>query len=907
MNLLIVDDSPTCLMLLRGQLEGVGHSVFEARDGVEALAVLERQRVDVVITDILMPRMDGYRLCFEIRKHALLGNLPIIFHTSTYTTPDDEKLALDVGADKYIKKPASVETLVAALREVVAKPNAGSRAETLPEIEVLKEYSERLVSKLEQKNTELAAAEAKFRALVEQSLVGIYVIQDGRFAYVNPKMAEIFGFSEMELTSAPVTDFILEEDRPLALENIRKRMAGEIESTHYRLAMLRKDGRVIHAEVHGGRTEYNGRPAILGTLLDVTERQRAEAAMRQSEARYRTLFDYAPDGILIADSESYYTDANASICRMLGYTRDELIGLHASDIVAPTEFQHIEPALGAIKARSDHHREWRFRRKDGSTFDAEVTATMMPDGNLMGVIRDITERKKAELALREKELLLHAADRRLAEIIHGMTEACFALDTEWRFTFVNDRGGTLLRHDRNEMLGRSIWEVFHKLVGTPMEAHYRRAMTERVPVAFEAFSPIAERWLDIRLFPTTEGLAAFLLDIDARKQAEASQREGEERFRTMANSIPQLAWIARADGFIFWYNERWYEYTGTTPEQMEGWGGQSLHDPEVLPKVMERWKDAIDSGKPFEMEFPLRGANGRFRTFLTRVQPLRNSEGRVVQWFGTNTDVEALREANERLEFKVAERTAELRAAKERAESSDRLKSEFLANMSHELRTPLNGIIGFTEFLVDGKPGPLNPKQAEYLGDVLNSARHLLQLINDVLDLAKVEAGKMDFYAETFPLARAIEEACAVVNGFANKKRVSLAWSVAPELASVTLDQQKLKQVCYNLLSNAVKFTNSQGSVELTALGRDADHFELRVKDTGIGIKRDDLQRLFREFEQLDTGKSRRFEGTGLGLVLTKKIVELQCGTISVESEYGKGSTFTVVLPTAMTEVKSNE
>ena len=228
------------------------------------------------------------------------------------------------------------------------------------------------------------------------------------------------------------------------------------------------------------------------------------------------------------------------------------------------------------------------------------------------------------------------------------------------------------------------------------------------------------------------------------------------------------------------------------------------------------------------------------------------------------------------------------------------MKSEFLANMSHELRTPLNCVIGFTEFLVDEKPGPLNAKQKEYLTDVHNSSRHLLELINDVLDLAKVESGKTELYPETFSLAKAIEEVCAVARGIAGKKRVALEWNVAPELGCVTLDQQKFKQVCFNLLSNAVKFTDSGGSVKIDALARETGRFEARVTDTGIGIRKEDLPRLFREFEQLETGADRRFEGTGLGLALTKKLVEAHGGRVAVESEYGKGSAFSVNLPIAI-------
>ena len=236
----------------------------------------------------------------------------------------------------------------------------------------------------------------------------------------------------------------------------------------------------------------------------------------------------------------------------------------------------------------------------------------------------------------------------------------------------------------------------------------------------------------------------------------------------------------------------------------------------------------------------------------------------------------------------------------ESVQEANRMKSEFLANMSHELRTPLNGIIGFTEFLIDEKPGPLRPKQKEYLGDVLNSARHLLQLINDVLDLAKVEAGKMELHPETFHIEKALEEVCAVARAIAQKKRIEIHTEVAAELDSVTLDQHKFKQVLYNLLSNAVKFTNAGGRVEIVARSAAGDRFQIQVKDNGIGIRQEDFPRLFREFEQLDSSASRQYSGTGLGLSLTKKIIEFQKGSISVASEAGKGSTFTVELPKSL-------
>ena len=242
-------------------------------------------------------------------------------------------------------------------------------------------------------------------------------------------------------------------------------------------------------------------------------------------------------------------------------------------------------------------------------------------------------------------------------------------------------------------------------------------------------------------------------------------------------------------------------------------------------------------------------------------------------------------------------RTEQAEARSEQFESANLAKSQFLATMSHELRTPLNAIIGFTEFLIDEKPGPLKPKQKEYLGDVLASGRHLLQLINDVLDLAKIEAGKMELHPEIFPVRKAVEEVTAVIQGIAQKKRITVGIEIGAGLEAVTLDQQKFKQLLYNLLSNAVKFTDDGGKVEIHARRLDEFQFAVRVRDTGIGIKAADLHRLFTEFEQLDSGRARAFEGTGLGLALAKKVVEFQGGSISVESEPGKGSLFTIVLP----------
>jgi len=240
-------------------------------------------------------------------------------------------------------------------------------------------------------------------------------------------------------------------------------------------------------------------------------------------------------------------------------------------------------------------------------------------------------------------------------------------------------------------------------------------------------------------------------------------------------------------------------------------------------------------------------------------------------------------------------RTTELAVAKEHAELADRLKSAFLATMSHELRTPLNSIIGFTGIILQGLAGPLNAEQSKQLEMVRNSARHLLALINDVLDISKIEAGQIEIAPAPFDLREAIAKAVQIVSPLAEKRQLQLVVQLAPGVAQITSDRRRVEQILLNLLSNAIKFTE-HGSVTLTAENV-ASAIRIAVTDTGIGIKAEDLNKLFQPFRQLDTGLTRQHEGTGLGLAICKRLVERLGGTISVTSQWGAGSTFQFTLP----------
>src|SRR5713226_334859 len=249
------------------------------------------------------------------------------------------------------------------------------------------------------------------------------------------------------------------------------------------------------------------------------------------------------------------------------------------------------------------------------------------------------------------------------------------------------------------------------------------------------------------------------------------------------------------------------------------------------------------------------------------------------------------------LQEKLGEQNEELESQNKQVRMANRLKSEFLANMSHELRTPLNAIIGFSEMMQDERAGPIPTTQKLHLGYVLSSARHLLQLINDVLDLSKIEAGKMELRPESVDLRSLVGEALDTLREMAAKKRISISTEIDHRLETVTVDPAKLKQVLYNYLSNALKFTPDEGWVAIRLRAEGNDRFRLEVEDSGIGICEDDLPRLFGEFQQIYSGSARKYLGTGLGLALTKRIVEAQGGTVGAHSVLGRGSTFFTILP----------
>ncbi len=379
--------------------------------------------------------------------------------------------------------------------------------------------------------------------------------------------------------------------------------------------------------------------------------------------------------------------------------------------------------------------------------------------------------------------------------------------------------------------------------------------------------------------------AALALAEKRRQRADAAVREQEERFRTLADNISQLTWMTDETGAIVWYNQRWFEFTGTKREEMLGWGWEKVHHPEHLERVKQHFREAIAVGKQWEDTFPLRRADGEWRWFLSRALPRRDPSGQIIGWFGTNTDITEQRAAAQALA-----------QAKESAERASKAKDEFLAALSHELRTPLTPVLMIAEEMCHDTS--LSTELRAQLRMVRRNVRLESRLIDDLLDLTRIARGRLGLEAAPTDLHETLREAIEIVRDDAGARSLHLVEKLDRAPAWMLGDRTRLEQVFWNLLRNAVKFTPPGGRITVSTRQDDArQRWLLEVSDTGIGIAPEVLPVLFEKFEQGDRTNDHRFGGLGLGLAISKAIVELHGGVIEAASEGpGRGATFRVEL-----------
>ena len=364
------------------------------------------------------------------------------------------------------------------------------------------------------------------------------------------------------------------------------------------------------------------------------------------------------------------------------------------------------------------------------------------------------------------------------------------------------------------------------------------------------------------------GVLSVSSDVTEQVLARKNLAEAGEKFETMANSIPNLAWIADATGSIYWYNARWYEYTGTTLKEMTGWGWTSVHDPKKLEDVLKLWKASIESGVPFEMVFPIRGADEVLRPFLTRVVPIHNAEGNIIQWMGTNTDITKQVEAQQ-------------------------MKDAFLSMASHELKTPITTIKAYSQIIEASLEKTGEEKTLLMVRKMSGQVDKLTLLVNSLLDVTRIHKGQLVLNYKEYDFKELFQKVISDMQKICPTHKIE-----SNECTSIPMlgDRDKIAQVLNNLISNAIKYSPNSKSIYLETTDEE-DGVQLSVRDTGIGISEEQHSKVFQQFYRVLGSNHATFPGMGIGLYICSDIVKKHGGKIWLTSKVGEGSVFYIWLP----------
>ena len=642
---------------------------------------------------------------------------------------------------------------------------------------------------------------------------------------------------------------------------------------------------------------------ILSVSRDITEQKQYQLKEMELLSRFQNLVVQAPVAICVLRGKNYIIETiNEQMYNMWDKPLEESLNLPAFDVLPEYRDQGLKELLDTVYNTGERKvlREFPLTVKRLGEFeDIFVKFVYEPlrevDGTISGVMalaHEITEQVLSRKKIEESE----AKFRTLIE--DAPVSTCFFTGREMKIEVANDIMIGYWGKDKN-VIGKKLADAVPELKGQPFLNILDDVFTSgKIYEAKNAFAQLelngvlGNYYFDYTYKPIRnaagEVYGIMNMSVDVTEQVIATNRikENEERFRTMADNISQFAWMTDNKGYIYWYNQRWFDYTGTTLKEMEGWKWQTILHPDMADDVIKSFKKAIEAGTDWENTFLLRGKDGIYRWFLSRAVPVKDNAGNVMRWFGTNTDITEQKETNKKAE------TATLMA-----EEAMKAKQQFLSNMSHEIRTPMNAIIGFTNVVLKTK---LNDKQKEYINAIKASGDSLIVLINDILDLAKVDAGKMIFQKIPFKLSESITEVLHLFEIKIKEKNIKLVKQFDAAIPEILLgDPIRLHQIFINLISNAIKFT-PKGKIIMSAqlLEEDDDKatIEFSITDTGIGIPENKLEYIFGAFQQSTSQTSVPFGGTGLGLTIVKQLVENQGGTVSVKSNLGEGSTFSFVL-----------
>jgi PAS domain S-box-containing protein len=743
----------------------------------------------------------------------------------------------------------------------------------------------------EQKKLEeqLRESQAYNRGLIEASVDGLITVDpSGTISDVNDRMCQMTGYGRRELVGTAFAEYFTEPAR--AREGVKETFYKGV-VTEYALTLISRTRRLLQVSFNASvfKDALGEVKGIFASARDITDRVRLEEQLREQQTYLRGLIEASVDGLVTVDPEGFITDVNEQMCRMSGYERTELIGSQFKQYFTETERAYAGVKRTIAEGVVTNY-ELTLRHKGGRKATVSFNASIFRagDGVLQGIFasaRDISDQARLQTQLTEQQVYNRS-------LIEASADALFAIAPDGITTDVNEAATRLTGYSRKHLVNSRFSDYFtdpgraragvqqtlseSRVLGYELVLITRQG--RRIAVSFNAgvFTDAAGE---------ARGILAAARDITGQKALEQQLRDQEYYSRSLIESNIDALMTTDPVGVISDVNQQMESLTGRSRDELIRTPFKDYFtDPH---RAEEGIKLVLREGKVTNYELTARAKDGKETVVSYNATTFNDRDGRLQGVFAAARDVTE----RKRFEQTLQEKNVEL-------EGASLSKDRFLSSMSHELRTPLNAIIGFTGTMLMKLAGPLTVDQDKQLKTVQTSARHLLSLINDLLDITKIESGKVELKLEPIGGKEIMEEVASSLRPLAAAKNLEFDLRPIEDGLRLLTDRRTLSQIAINLIGNAIKFTEKgKVSVELIQW-RDGGSLltELRVTDTGVGIRPEEQAKLFQAFTQLDSGSTRRHEGTGLGLHLSQKLAQLIGGRIVLSSEPGKGSTFTLAL-----------
>jgi PAS domain S-box-containing protein len=781
---------------------------------------------------------------------------------------------------------------------------------------------------------ELELSRNKFAELYDFAPVGYFTFDThGAILEVNLAGAQLLGMERRLLANEPFISFIADGEGRVIFSSHLKSVLKRQGMQKCEIRLRGKDGEVIYGQLQSVTVDAvrSKDGHILSSIVDGTVSKLLETEIRDAREYAENIVETVRKPLVVLDSDLKILTANQSFYDTFKEKPEETIGNFIYDLgnrqwdipELRVLFADILPNDSVFSGYEVDHDFIDIGRKVILLNARQIFRKNIGSHIILLAMEDITPRKLAEEALLKAGALQSA-------IFNSANFSSIATDATGVIQIFNVGAERMLGYtaaevtnkitpadisDPREVIARA--EELSLELGTPITPGFE-ALVFKASRGIEDIYELTYIRKDGSRFPALVSVTALRDEQDAiigylligtdntsRKQIEAERMQFSQRLsdlqlytRSLFESNIDASMTTDPSGIITDVNKQMEVLTGCTRVELIGTPFRNYFtDPdraETGVKLVLREKNVTN------YELTARARDGKETVVSFNAATFYDQDKKLQGVFAAARDVTERKRQDQLLRVK----NIELASARSVAEKTNLAKSDFLANMSHELRTPLNSIIGFSEVLQDQMFGPINEKQQEYVNNILTSGRHLLSLINDVLDLSKVESGKMELEPSSFLLRESLDASMMMLREKALKGGIELHLDIAPEAdARIVADQRKLKQILFNLLSNAVKFTHAGGTVDVSAV-RDGDSIEITVADTGMGIRGEDIPKLFQTFTQLESVYTKGFEGTGLGLALTRQLVELHGGRIWVKSEFGTGSRFSFTIPFTQTDAK---